>query len=49
MPALALQSTDTAFPSTAVSARVDSRSEAAKLSSNFFVLFPVKVIYERDF
>ena len=49
MPALGLQPTDTAFPSTAVSAHVDGRSEAAKLSSVFFVLFPVKSIYERDF
>ena len=44
MPELALQPTDTAFPSTAVLASVDGRSEAARLSSVFFVLFPVKVI-----
>ena len=47
--ALALQPTDTAFPSTAVLARVAGRSEAASISSVFFVFLPVKVIYERDF
>ena len=49
MPALALQPTSTAFPSTAGLASVDGRSEAAWLSSIFLVFFPVKLIYEIDF
>ena len=49
MLTLALQPTDTVFLSTAVIASVDGRSKAVALSSVFFVLFPVKVVFERDF
>ena len=45
--ALALQLTDTASPSTAVSARVDGRSEAAKQSSTLSAFFVLKVIDKR--
>ena len=48
MNALALQPTDPAFPSTAILASFDSRSEAAGILSVFCVLFSVKVMYERN-
>ena len=43
MLALALQPNDPAFPSIVVLPSVDGRSEAAVLSSVFFIMFPVKV------